>query len=216
MNGFFITGTDTEVGKSFVTAALGAGFRALGKAPRAVKPLASGSPPPGEDATLIAKHSGHEPIGFTCLPTPASPERAAHQAGITIDDDGLMEWCRAQKGDPLLMEGVGGWAVPLTRAMTVEDLAMGMRLPVIIVSANRLGMLNHTLLTVDAVRESGLSIAGIVVNNALGPASDLQGWNIDDLRRWVGPETRIAVLGRIDHHEEFARAGRAMIEGLGL
>ena len=216
MSGFFITGTDTEVGKSVVTAALAAGYRAQGRAPRAVKPLASGSPPPGEDASLLAKHAGHDPIGFTCLPTPASPERAARQAKVTIDDEGLMDWCRAQSGDPLLMEGVGGWAVPLTSAMTVEDLAMGMRLPVIIVSANRLGMLNHTLLTVDAVRESGLPIAGIVVNNAMGPSGDLQQWNIDDLRRWVGPGAPITVLDALAHDEDYARAGLAMIEALNL
>jgi len=216
VTGLFITGTDTEVGKSVVTAALAAGFKAQGRAPRAVKPLASGSPPPGEDASLLAQHAGHAPIGFACLPTPASPERAARQAGITIDDDGLMDWCRAQTGDPLLMEGVGGWAVPLTGATTVEDLAMAMRLPVIIVSANRLGMLNHTLLTVDAVRESGLSIAGIVVNNAMGPSGELQDWNVEDLRRWVGPGTPITVLGRVERDEEFAQAGLAIIEALGL
>ena len=76
-------------------------------------------------------------------------------------------------------------AVPLTSAMTVEDLAMSMRLPVIIVAANRLGMLNHTLLTVDAVRESGLTLAGLVINNAMGPSGELQDWNVADLRRWV-------------------------------
>ena len=216
MSGYFITGTDTEVGKSVVTAALAAGFRAQGRVPRAVKPLASGSPPPGEDASLLAKHAEHDPVGFACLPTPASPERAARQAGIIIDDDGLLDWCRVQTGDPLLMEGVGGWAVPLTSAMTVEDLAMSMKLPVIIVSANRLGMLNHTLLTVEAVREAGLTIAGIVVNNAMGPTSELQGWNIEDLRNWVGPETPITVLDELTCDDAFAPAGRAMIDELSL
>ena len=127
-----------------------------------------------------------------------------------------MDWCRAQTGDPLLMEGVGGWAVPLTGATTVEDLAMAMRLPVLIVSANRLGMLNHTLLTVDAVRESGLSIAGIVVNNAMGPSGELQDWNVEDLRRWVGPGTPITVLERVERDEEFAQAGLVIIDALGL
>jgi dethiobiotin synthase len=216
MTGLFITGTDTEVGKSVVTAALAAGFRAQGRSPRAVKPLASGSPPPGEDASLIAKHAGHEPIGFACLPTPASPERAAREAGITIDDDGLVDWCRAQTGDPLLMEGVGGWAVPLTSALTVEDLAMAMKLPVLIVSANKLGMLNHTLLTVDAVRESGLEIAGIVVNNAMGQSDDLQGWNLQDLRRWVGPGTPITVIDEVTSDAQFVAAGQAIISALGL
>ena len=114
------------------------------------------------------------------------------------------------------MEGVGGWAVPLTSAMTVEDLAMSMRLPVIIVAANRLGMLNHTLLTVDAVRESGLTLAGIVINNAMGPSGELQDWNVADMRRWVGPGTPITVLSQLEDDADFAPAGQAIIEALNL
>ena len=81
MSGYFITGTDTEVGKSVVTAALAAGFRAQGRVPRAVKPLASGSPPPGEDASLLAKHAEHDPVGFACLPTPAFTRTSRTSSG---------------------------------------------------------------------------------------------------------------------------------------
>ena len=216
MKGLFITGTDTEVGKSVVTAALAAGFRALGRAPKAVKPLASGSPPPGEDATLIAHHAGHNPTGFACLPVPASPERAARQAGVTIDDVSLLEWCKSQSGDPLLMEGVGGWAVPLTESLTVEDLAITMAMPVIIVAANRLGMLNHTLLTVEAVRDSGLQIAGVVVNNGCGEYSELKQWNIDDIRRWIGPAATVTTVDTIETTADFKATGIALIKSLRL
>jgi dethiobiotin synthase len=216
MNGFFITGTDTDVGKTVLTTCLASAFRASGRAPRAVKPLASGSEPPGGDATRIAQAAGHGPLGFACLPTPASPERAAREAGVTIDDEGLVAWCRAQVGDPLLMEGVGGWAVPLTEAITVEDLAMAMGHPVIIVAANRLGMLNHTLLTVEAVRESGLPIAGVVINNARDTPSDLQQWNVDDTRRWLGPTVDVAILDQVETEDDCIRAGQGIIETLRL
>jgi len=216
MNGFFITGTDTEVGKSVVTATLAAAYKSKGKAPRAVKPLASGSLPPGEDASLIARHAGHPPMGFACLPEPASPERAARQAGITIDDSSLIEWCRAQSGDPLLMEGVGGWAVPLTESLTVEDLALAMGLPVLIVSANRLGMINHTLLTVDAIRESGLTVAGIIINNAFGDASSLKQWNVDDIRRWVGPSAPVTTIDHIADESDYAQVGIEIVKALEL
>jgi len=216
MTGLFITGTDTEVGKSVVTAALAAGYRLRGRSPRAVKPLASGSAPPGEDALLIAKHAGHAPAGFACLAEPASPERAARQAGITIDDTSLIEWCRAQSGDPLLTEGVGGWAVPLTESLTVEDLAIALAHPVIVVAANRLGMLNHTLLTVEAIREAGLTVAGVIVNNAFGEPSELKQWNVDDIRRWLGPTTSVMTLERLESDAQFGPAGLALIESLSL
>lgn len=215
MSHLFITGTDTDVGKTIVTACLAAAFRARGQQPRAVKPLATGSKGPGDDAKFIAAAAGHEPRVFACFPEPASPERSAKQAGITIDDDGFLDWMCAQTGDPMLVEGVGGWAVPLTPALTVEDLAMRLGHRVVVVAANRLGMLNHTILTVEAVRESGLQLAGVVVNNALGESSDLQDWNIDDLNRWLGPETPIATIGTVGIDQQ-ADAGEQLLQAFGL
>ncbi len=215
MKGLFITGTDTEVGKTVITACLSAGLRARGRRPRAVKPLATGSEGPGEDATAIAKAAGHPPAVFACFPEPASPERAARQANIELDDEGFLNWMRAQQGDPLLVEGVGGWAVPLTPSLTVEDLAMTLGLPVIIVSANRLGMLNHTLLTAEAVRDSGLKLAGVVVNNGPDASSPLQDWNIEDLRSWLGPGTPLAVVNHIKE-SDLAGAGERILTALNL
>jgi len=215
MSHLFITGTDTEVGKTIVTACLAAAFRARGQHPKALKPLATGSKGPGDDARLIAAAAGHEPRVFACFPEPASPERAAKQAGITIDDDGFLDWISAQTGDPILVEGVGGWAVPLTPALTVEDLAIRLGHPVVVVAANRLGMLNHTMLTVEAVRESGLELAGVVINNALGEPSDLQEWNIEDLERWLGPETAIATIGPIEADQQ-TNTGEQLLQAFGL
>ena len=212
----FITGTDTEIGKTMVTACLAAAWHARGQAPRAIKPLATGSEPPGDDATFIAQAAGHAPKVFACLPQPASPERAAREARISIDDVGLVEWVRAQSGDPLLIEGVGGWAVPLTESMTVEDLAMAIQAPVLIVAENKLGMINHTLLTVEAVRGSGLPIAGIVINHRSPQQTPLHQWNIEDIRRWVGPGVPIAVLGHINAPLAMEEAGQELLSSLGL
>lgn len=215
MRGLFITGTDTEVGKTAITACIAAAYRARGRTPRAVKPLATGSSGPGEDAETIAEAAGHPPAVFACFPEPASPERAARQANIEIDHDGFLNWTKAQQGDPLLIEGVGGWAVPLTPSLTVEDLAMALKLPVIIVAANRLGMLNHTLLTVEAVRDCGLTLAGVVINNGMGPKNELQQWNIEDLKRWLGPTPPIATVGAITDQNRI-KTGESILTALTL
>ena len=215
MNGLFVTGTDTDVGKTVVTACIAAALRARGRDPTAVKPLATGSSPPGGDAETIAAAAGHAPKVFACFPEPASPERAARQAGIELDDEGFLNWMLAQRGDPLLVEGVGGWAVPLNHSMTVEDLALRLRLPILIVAANRLGVINHTLLTAEAVRECGLNLAGVVINNGTDAPGPLQGWNVDDLRRWLGPDTSVATIGRVDAGLE-AEVGEAILSALNL
>ena len=216
MNCLFVTGTDTEIGKTVVTACLAAAWRARGRSPKAIKPLATGSAPPGEDASIIAAAAGHAPTVFACLPEPASPERAARQARISIDDVGLTEWVRSQSGDPLLIEGVGGWCVPLTEAMTVEDMAMAVGAPVLVVAENKLGMINHTLLTVEAIRQCGLPVAGVVINHKEAPSQPLHRWNVEDIRRWVGIETPVSVLGPIANGEGMGSAGEKLLAELGF
>lgn len=174
-----VTGTDTEVGKSVITAALASAIPGC----TAVKPLASGSLPPGEDATLIAEAAGHAPHVRHCAPVPASPDRAMHEAGMYLDWSDLLAWIRAFPA-PLLVEGVGGFAVPLDHTHRVSDLAVELGYPVIIVAANRLGVLSHTLLTAEAIFSRGLTLAGVVLNTVPGGAPEpLARWNLADLRR---------------------------------
>ena len=181
MSGWFITGTDTEVGKTAVTAGLAAALRVNGSDVAAIKPLATGSEGPGEDALIIAKAAGHAPRVHTCLPTPAAPHRAALLAGQALDFDAVLRWTHSQSGDPLLVEGVGGWTVPITAHKRVSDLAVGLGFPVVVVAANRLGVLNHTLLTVEAVLASGLALAGVVLNDHFSTRPELADWNHADL-----------------------------------
>jgi dethiobiotin synthetase len=174
-----ITGTDTEVGKSVITAALATAIPGC----TAVKPLASGSLPPGEDATLIAEAAGHAPLVRYCAPIPASPDRAMHEAGMYLNWSDLLSWIRGFP-DPLLVEGVGGFAVPLDHTHRVSDLAVDLGYPVLIVAANRLGVLSHTLLTAEAIFFRGLTLAGVVLNTVPGGAPEpLSHWNLSDLRR---------------------------------
>ena len=215
MTDWFITGTDTDVGKTVVTAAIAAAWRQRGQGPRAIKPLATGSAPPGSDAELLGIAAGHEPAVHTCLPEPASPERAAIEARQTIDMGSVISWIEEQQGNPLLVEGVGGFAVPVDATTTIADLAVRLNLPVLIVAANRLGVLNHTLLTVQAIRATGLPIAGIVLNNAFMSPPDLQIWNREDICKWVGPDIPVALATRVELPDGLTSLGESILTQLG-
>lgn len=184
MKGLLVTGTDTEAGKTVVTAVLAARLRELGLPVRAAKPLATGEPPPGSDARRIAAAAGHAPLNFVCLPAPASPDRAAREAGTTINLAATHTWL-CSLGAPLLVEGVGGWEAPLGGGASVADLGRRLGLPVLVVAPNRLGVLNHVFLTVNAVRARGLWVAGVVLNDGVARAAPepLASWNAEDLRQ---------------------------------
>jgi dethiobiotin synthetase len=211
MKGLFVTATDTGAGKTVVTAALAAALRARGLPVRAAKPLATGEPPPGDDARLLARAAGHAPLNHTCLPTPAAPRRAAQLAGVDVDLDGAVAWLRGL-GAPLLVEGVGGWEVPIVGDRRVADLGRALGLPVLVVAPNRLGVLNHVLLTVAAVRARGLWVAGVVLDAGVDRPADpaLQAWNADDLR---AEDLDVARLGAVGD-DGLAQAGEALIGAL--
>ncbi len=215
MTGLFVTGTDTEVGKSVISAALAAGLADRGHAVRALKPLATGGPPPGEDAQLLGLAAGHPPLVHTCFPDPASPERAAREAGRDLDAATLLPWIQGHAAaHAVVVEGVGGWEVPLAPDMRISDLAEELGLPVLIVAANRLGVLNHTLLTVAAVQARGLEVVGVVLNDAFGSHPDLSRWNRDDLRRHLA--VPVFSFPRIRVPEDLARAGAGLVRSLRL
>jgi dethiobiotin synthase len=213
--GVFVTGTDTEVGKTVVAAALAAAWPSEGPL-WALKPLATGSEPPGEDATLLGQAAGHEPQNFHCWPTPCAPQRAAQQAGQAPPSPAeLHEWIRSHRG-PWIVEGVGGWEVPLVPGHRVSDLACALDLPVVVVAANRLGVLNHCLLTVQAIEARGLTVLGLVLNDMEGglkggPAG-LGGWNLADLRAELA--CPVVPMPRIQVPAGLASAGQALWSAL--
>lgn len=202
----FVTGTDTGVGKSVVTAALAAALADAGVRVAALKPVASGVTPgtPGDDAALLGLGAHHEPRSALRLVAPLSPHLAAEAEGVTIEPEALLAWVEREAGEVTLVEGVGGWAVPLTRAWRVSAFARALGAPVLVVARNRLGVLNHTLLTVEAVQASGLRVAGVVLTpptevdpsaaqNARELANLLPGVAVRSMA-WVPPWDRAALV----------------------
>jgi dethiobiotin synthetase len=184
--GVFVTGTDTDVGKSVVTAALASALRHAGIPVRALKPVASGVPSglPGEDAALLGRAAGHAPASLVRLVTPVSPHRAANLEGVAIDAEALLRWIRENSGRVTLVEGAGGWEVPITPHFRMSQLARALGWPVLVVARNKLGVLNHTLLTVEAIRHRGLVAAGVVLVGDAGDPSCAH--NAHDLAEALG------------------------------
>jgi dethiobiotin synthetase len=168
----FITGTDTGVGKTFATALLLRHLRAGGADCVGFKPICCGS---RDDAEKLLAASGGDGSGVTLnevnpvwLRTPAAPLTAAMIEGRMIDLAAVREsfaLLRARHRGGVLVEGVGGWLVPITREYSVADLAVELDLPVIVVVKNRLGALNHAALTVRAIQHRGLRCAGLIFND---------------------------------------------------
>ena len=163
----FITGTDTNAGKTFVTALLTRALRGRGFETIALKPLCSGE---RSDVEILQAASEHclslDETNPVWLREPAAPLVAARLENRTISLDPLVAWFRAlsKKHPSLLVEGAGGWLVPITSTETIADFAARLSLPVVVVVANRLGCINHTLLTLESIRARGLHCPGIVLN----------------------------------------------------
>lgn len=164
---FFVTGTDTGVGKTFVTALLTRALRRAGLDTVALKPICCG---PRDDVDALCAASDQElspdAINPCWLQAPAAPLVAARKENREVDLDGLTGWFRQHRvrRRSLLVEGAGGWLVPVATRTTVADLAVAFDLPVLVVVANRLGCLNHTLLTLESIRARGLTCGGLVLN----------------------------------------------------
>ncbi|MEP6670804.1 MAG: dethiobiotin synthase [Chthoniobacter sp.] len=164
----FLTGTDTNVGKSYVAALLVRALRAAGRGCVGLKPICCGE---REDATLL--HAAADgaitlnDVNPVWLRAPAAPYTASLIENRAVDLALIREsFARARSAhESLIVEGAGGWLVPITRDYFVADLAAEFGLPVAIVVANRLGALNHALLTVAAVRARGLECAGLIINH---------------------------------------------------
>jgi len=171
MNNFFITGTDTDCGKTYVTALLVQAARAAGVDAIGAKPFCCG---PRTDVEVLAAASGGveslDAINPVWLQTPAAP-RACRMLGEPVADlVGALTAVRglAARHEQVFCEGAGGWLVPVTDKLTVADFAVELGWPVIVVVRNRLGALSHALLTLESVRARGMALAGIVLNNADG------------------------------------------------
>jgi len=170
--GFFITGTDTEVGKTFVTASLAAYFRHQGKDVGVFKPMMSGvqREDPLSDAYILKEfaqdHHSLIEINPFQFDEPLAPYIAAKRQGEQISLTQLGEaWDQIKnKHHILLIEGAGGLLVPMGKGYLTVDVARLIGFPLIIVARPGLGTVNHTLLTIEAAQARGLKIAGVILN----------------------------------------------------
>ena len=191
--GFFITGTDTGVGKTMVTATLTRLLRQRGHAVRVCKPVATGAEQVdgqllATDTRLLAEAADDKDLAAItpwALALPAAPPIAARAAGLTLNLADLVRAVerRRQPGALLIVEGVGGLLCPLTQDHTVADLAARLGMPLIIVARRSLGTLNHTLLTLEAARARQLSVAGVVISETTPLSGIAEETNPDELRR---------------------------------
>ena len=178
--GYFVTGTDTGVGKTTVTLGLMQALQQQGRSVAAMKPVAAGCEltPAGlrhADALQLQQQASMEldyELVNPCAFAPAiAPHIAADQLGLTIKIDEIYNKYKEIEScvDCVLVEGAGGWQVPLNAEETLADLARLMGLDVIMVVAIRLGCLNHALLTADAIAAAGCTLAGWVANQLPSP-----------------------------------------------
>ena len=194
--GLFITGTDTGVGKTLAARLIVRSLAAAGIRTAVMKPVAAGcdTTPAGarnEDAVaLMAEASVEAPYELVnpyCLAAPVSPHIAAAEAGVNIDLERLAGCCDqlSQRADCVVVEGAGGWLVPISDRQSMADLALRLKLPVVLVVGLRLGCLNHALLTSEAIRSRGARFGGWVANH-LDPAFERRQENLDTLSRLLG------------------------------
>jgi dethiobiotin synthetase len=204
MRGLFVTGTDTEIGKSVVAAALTAALRAGGLSVGAYKPVVTGldDPPEGgkpHDHVLLAACAGMTPeaVAPYRFGPAVSPHLAAEAAGVAIDPDVLLAIARATaEGRTLVAEGVGGLLVPLTSdGYLVRDLIAALGLPVVLVARPGLGTINHTLLTLESARGAGLEVRGVVLTPWPQEPTAMQASNRATIAR-LG-DVEVATLARV-------------------
>jgi dethiobiotin synthetase len=174
MSGLLVTGTDTGVGKTVVACALARGLRAAGRRVTVMKPVETGvTEAPGDALRLRDAAADPAPLDEICpyrLRAPLAPAVAARLEGVTIDLARLEALIRRrlEGADVLLLEGAGGLLVPIADSVTWADLAARLRLPLLVVAANRLGTINHCALTARVAEEMGLSVAGFVLSSPGG------------------------------------------------
>jgi dethiobiotin synthetase len=205
--GFFITGTDTECGKTEVTLGLMQLLQSEGHTVLGMKPIASGADVTeqglrNEDALRIQRQASelipYDQVNPFAFEPPMAPHLAAREAGAEIDLDRIV-LAYHQLADPrklVMVEGVGGWRVPLGPQGAVSDLAAKLDLPVVLVVGLKLGCINHAILTAESILFRGLKLAGWVANTA-DPEMLAPGGNLDTLRELIEAPL-LGVVPRLD------------------
>lgn len=223
---YFVTGTDTDAGKTLVASALlhkanEKGLRSIG-----LKPLAAGceETPDGlrnADALLLQQNASvklsYDQVNPVALAEPMAPHIAAQRENRRLSADRLVAFCRGalmQPADFVLIEGAGGWRVPLNPSETLARVPQLLQIPVIMVVGMKLGCISHALLTAEAIARDGLTLAGWVVN-VIDPEMPVLQENIDTIRAALRAPL-LGTLPRLDPCTPAAAAGYLDLELLGL
>lgn len=197
----FITGTDTGVGKTHTAIQLLRLLRASGARCAGMKPICCGD---RRDAELLLAAGSEglriEEINPVWLKTPAAPLVGSLTEGVNIDIERILAAFRALQNrvEYVLVEGVGGWLVPIRRDYFISDLAVEMALPVLVAAQNRLGCLNHTALTVRSIAAHRLPCAGVVLNGPPDPSDIAAVTNLDILRKIIDPPLLSGLTENLD------------------
>ena len=204
----FITGTDTDVGKTVVACGFLAAANQQGLRTAAIKPVAAGCEVTEQGMTnsdalqlqTAASHKlAYQQINPIALEPAIAPHIAAAEAGVRMSASRLVGYCRGvslMPVDMVVIEGAGGWRVPINSRETLADVARELECAVIVVVGMRLGCLNHALLTMEAIRGDGLRIAGWVAN-ILDPEMPRLQENIDTLKQCIN-EPCLGTVPRLD------------------
>ena len=223
--GIFITGTDTEIGKTWVATALVAEFARRGCRVGVLKPVAAGATATAQglrndDAlALMAAAAGtaerypgdYAEVNPYCFAPPISPHLAAAEAGVRVDLEVLQRLAKtvAEKNDLVVVEGAGGWRAPLGPGVSMADLALRLRCSVLLVVGLRLGCLNHAALSAEAIRRAGLPLLGWV-GNAIDPHMLRFDDNLATLTELLGSSALAVFPYGDDPHGRAAAAGAAV------
>jgi len=207
---YFIAGTDTSVGKTYAACCLLEAAAKQGLSTMGLKPVAAGcefidGSLKNEDALLLMKHMAlalpYAQVNPVALKAATSPHIAAHLEEKNVTVSRLVGFCRGalmQRPDFSLIEGAGGWRVPLNKRETMADLARQLEFEVILVVSLKLGCLNHAMLSAEAIKRDGLTLAGWVGNRASSSSMPFEDENIATLRGALGAP----LIGCLSYHED--------------
>jgi dethiobiotin synthetase len=209
--GFFVTATDTSTGKTIISAALIRAMRYMGHKAAAMKPIETGCVKRDNvllpsDGIFLKNVSGMDENINTITPCtyekPLSPLAASKIEDKEVDLPGIMQAYNDLSGryDVIIVEGIGGLSVPISRDYFVSDLAMEMELPLIIVVRPTLGTINHTLLTIHYAVTKGLDIAGIIINYSSEPENDIAE---ETNKKTLKSVTEVPIIGTFPYLNDF-------------
>jgi dethiobiotin synthetase len=199
---YFVTGTDTGVGKTLVSCALAAGWAARGFRVGVMKPCETGCPPeaPADALALLRASGAAQSLAQTCpyrLRLPLSPEEAAKAEGVTLDLDEVAQSTQKliSQNDRVVIEGAGGLLVPLNSSTDTADFAARLGLPLVVVARAGLGTINHSRLTLEAAQNRGLRVRAVVLVQSRPERDPSYDSNPEALRRWG----KVEIFGPIDY-----------------